>query len=805
MCSRVDTGAAPLSPAGAATLPRLGSVAIAAAIAVVTLWVQLYEFNGVNTEDSAAFLAIGKLLQRPGLMLYRDLWDTKPSGIYMYQTAVFSLLPVQVWSLRLMDCLLYLGAGLLFYQLCTVPARWPLALAATAVWLFLAHHPAFNVAGFYTEEYAAICAIAAVAAALRYWRAGGLGWVAASGMATAAAVLFKHPGVAAAVPAAGLLSGRQPLRALPLYAAAVVAPLLAVVGYFWWRGALAPFLDCQFFYLLVQQGVTGSGRVGVLARLQELGQRTWERLAPYPVLVWPMAIGSAVCLLRPDRFRVAALGWLAADLSLIALQKFYFEHYFIQVFASAVLVGAIGAAWVLQSRPSDGRAVRTARWALGAAALALVCEPLVKLIRERQPAVASAWATLRTGPDQWPQHPGSSFEASIGRYVNARTDPDDRIFIYDTGTSLAALWTAERLPASRYIFSIVPQSDVARQAEQLTELDRTRPAYIIVGGGPAFHHFTPFLLAHYTLGSVLTHGYRVEIWGRNDARRFDDGTSTDLRADSLRRGLVIPAAETAERGVAELPEARRGVWTSPVVEVPGGGGPLPLDWSPREDLAGNSTGEGLPSAVADKPGVDDPRAVLGMTTARGGWTADDSANNLTVQLGADAVSDRVVVRGSFGSSGPPEARLQLAAANADFEPLDGSWERGDDGAWTYRFAPRPVSALRVAVAADASAPFRLERVQVPAVGMGIAVRYRTGPNPDLTDTPWIVLRDEDAPRVISAQQYVQVQCDMWSRFAGHGLTLRWVQIGRLRFQLDAPPAKAPIRTAIGGLASVPRA
>ncbi len=805
MCSRVDTGAASLSPAGAATLPRLGSVAIAAAIAVVTVWVQLYEFNGVNTADSAAFLAIGKLLQRPGLRLYRDLWDAKPPGIYMYQTAVFSLLPVQVWSLRFTDCLLYLGAGLLFYQLCAVQARWPVALAATTVWLFFAHHPTFNIAGFYTEEYAVICAIAAVAAALRYWRVGGLGWVAASGTATAAAVLFKHPGVAAAVPAAGLLSGRRPLRALPLYAAAVAAPLVAVVAYFWWRGALAPFLDCQVRYLLVQQGITGAGRVGMLARLQELLPRTWERLAPYPVLVWPMAIGSAVCLFRPDRFRVAALGWLAADLVLIALQKFYFEHYFIQVFASAVLVGAIGAAWVLQSRPSDGRAVRTARLALGAAALALVCEPLVQLIRARQPAVASAWAALRSGPDQWPQHPGSSFEASIGRYVNARTDPDDRIFVYDTGTSAAAFWTADRLPASRYIFSIVPQSDFTRQAEQLAELERTRPAYILVTGEPAFHHFTPFLLAHYSLGYVLTREYRVEIWGRNDARRFDDGTSTGLRADSHRGGLVIADAETAGQAVAELPSARRGVWTSPVIEVSGGGGALPLDWNPRADLAGNPSGEGLPSAVADTPRTaDDPRALLGMMTASGGWGADGhSATALTVQLGVDAVADRVVLRGSFSDSSPVSARLQLlAAAGADFEPLDGSWARGNDGAWTYRFALRPVSAVRVVTPADASAPLRLDRVQVPAVGMGIAVRYRTGPNPDLTDTPWIVL-DEDAPRVISAQQYVQVQCDLWSRFAGHGLTLRWVQIGRQRFQLDA--ANAPIPTATRWLAPVPHA
>jgi hypothetical protein len=44
---------------------------------------------------------------------------------------------------------------------------------------------------------------------------------------------------------------------------------------------------------------------------------------------------------------------------------------------------------------------------------------------------------------------------------------------------------------------------------------------------------------------------------------------------------------------------------------------------------------------------------------------------------------------------------------------------------------------------------------------------------------------------------------MWSRFAGHGLALRWVQIGRLRFQLEAQPGTAPIRTATRLLAPVP--
>src|SRR5215468_7824161 len=115
--------------------PWLVRAAIVAAIAAVALWVHLYEFGDAAQYDAGLFLAISKLLQRD-LLLYRDLWDTKPPGIYLYQSAVFAFLPAEVWSLRLADYVLYVVAGLLFFRLCAIEARWELALSATAVWLY---------------------------------------------------------------------------------------------------------------------------------------------------------------------------------------------------------------------------------------------------------------------------------------------------------------------------------------------------------------------------------------------------------------------------------------------------------------------------------------------------------------------------------------------------------------------------------------------------------------------------------------------------------------------------------------------
>jgi hypothetical protein len=780
-------------------------LALLVAIASVTLWVHLYEFNGMTQWDSAAFLAIGKLLQRD-LLLYRDLWDTKPPGIYIYQTVVFSLLPVQVWSLRLTDYVLYVAAGVLYYRLCALEARWGLALAATAIWLYMAHHPSFNIAGFYTEEYSAICAIAAVAAAVRYWRRGGLAWVVASGGLAAAAVVFKHPGAACGLPIVVLISGRRPLRAVPLFVLSGALPIALVVGYFWWRGALDAFLDCQYLHLLTQHGISDPTTTHWGARLQELGQRTYEWLQPYPAVLWPALFGSAVCLLRPNRFRLAALLWLAADLAFIAAQKFYYEHYYIQLFASAVLVGVIGAAWLLQARPGEPWPVAVPRLAACAVAVALAWSGLRTVVAQRRPIVAAAWTALRSGPAAWPHAPGGPFEVELGRYMKERTSPDDRIFIFETGTHLAAYWTADRLPASRYIFSIVPQASFARQAEQIAELERTRPAYVAITGNPVASYFTPFLLANYTLATVKWGGDRVELWARNDLAAFAAGTLSGLLADPPRGGLVL-AEPLAAAGapLVEAADARRGTWTSPALEIVGGGAELPLDWSPRADLAANPTGVGYPAAEASlaQP-ANEPQVVLGAPTRSGQWSTDarSEPQALTIRLGFPAVADQVVVRSRMTPPDTPESRLQvLATAGDEFTPLAGTWEAGAGGVATYRFAAQALAALRIVATPAPDRPIALERVHVPAVGMGVGVRYRTGPTPDLSAAPWVAVKDEEGPRVVSAQRYVQIQCEVWSRYPGRGPVLRALQIGRLRFQLDgaAPTAGASLRTAQGAV------
>lgn len=778
------------------TKVRTVRIAVFALIGCMLLWVHLYEFSQTLYFDSYVYLIIGKYVAR-GLMPYRDLWEMKPPGIFWYLGGVFSVLPAAIWSVRVADFLLYLCGAFAFYKLCRFEANRALAVVGTGLWAYFAHHPQLNLGGVYTEEYSGICEILAMVAATAYSRSGRCGLVLLSGLAVAAAILFKHPGAAAIFPALILVADRRRMRTVPLFLAGALLPLLLTIAYFWYWGALSEFLSCNLWFIAPYANVTHPGGGWLWTRLTVAAQQIGSYLRQWPVVAGAILVGVPVCLMRPTRLRLAAITWLALDLAGIVAQGHYYQHHFIQMIPSAFLVGTLGVAWCVQWRHEDRWYMWLLRPAFVVATLVYGYPHLMPVLAERQARVRSEWRKLLAGPSNWRQDLAGRFEAEIGEYVRKRTKPSDRLYLHAWGaTVLGIYWVADRAPASRYFFSFAPLS-AAQKVEQLAELEQTKPEYVgVFFPQSSYFYLMPYLLQQYSVETVKYGGYRAEMWVRNRVRGLSSGSSTDLHARQESKGIAIESANVASLSsstLIRLRKPKRGQWTSPVVPVRSDDGKVAIDWNPRADFAVNRTGLGsVRASAAHSPECCPAEAVLGMPSDHGYWmTYPRSAPlALTVDLGSPVVTDVVVLIPSipFVREDVERLRLSLDAQNQsqqEFNPLSGEWRPGENGALEYHFAPQAISSLRLLVTPEtADRGLGLRRIHIPSLGMGINVQYRTGPEPNLDNAPWMPVPDEEGPVWIQAERYVQVQTELWSEYEGIGPVLRYVQVGRELFRDD---------------------
>lgn len=778
-----------------------GQLLIAATLAAFALWVHLREFSMPLRWDSQVFVVIGKYFQR-GLLPYRDLWDIKPPGIFFYLAGVFSVLPAALWSVRVADFLLYLGAAAAYYRLCRKEAWPPLALMGTGAWLYFGHHPTWNVGGVYTEEYVAIFAVCAVAAAEAWAAAGRWTFVVCSGMAAGTAFLFKQPGAVVVGPAVILVLSRRRASAVLLFIASWLLPVAAVVAFFWYRGGLNALLDnysmsAGFYSRSLPTWNMVSGWVALFARELQRFLQNFRQLPP--LLVGSVVVGLPVCVLRPNRLRVAAAVWVLLDAAAVAAQANYFPHYFIQLFPSTLLVGVIGAAWLLQARPSERWHFSAARFAVAAAVLASAWPMLRSTYAQYQPTVRRAWEVLWSGPRAWPHNPAGPFEEEIGTYIRKHTQPDDRMHLEGWGArTVAVYWSADRLPAIPEFYAI---QLFGHYRDRGAAIRATQPTYIEIADYGPLHFLSPWLAAHYSLETIKRADYRAELWVRNHAREFRDGTAEGLSPHGG-DGLVLKQESVSESALSaveptHLTTARRGRWTSPVVGVRSDDGTVVLDWHPRQDLAANRSGFAYPRFETSYSVREaDVTVLAGVPTLPDHWTTWPKTDpvSLTVDLGVSAVTDRVVLTHlqprEHQSDGPgPSVELQGRSGGwpgedrqAAFTPITGTWDK-TESEWIYRFAPRLVSAVRLVITPlRADEGLTLQRLHIPALGMGVTLRYRTGPDPHLDDAPWLPVEDTEPPPRVHADRYVQVQCEVWSEYDQVTPILRYVQIGRERFE-----------------------
>ncbi|MFO0559457.1 MAG: hypothetical protein U0269_15680 [Polyangiales bacterium] len=200
------------------------------------------------------------------------------------------------------------------------------------------------------------------------------------------------------------------------------------------------------------------------------------------LLAWAALVAKGVDRSRPlaDRARVVPLVLCAHALLGFAGALFttrFFGHYFVQVIPWIALVIA-----VLFARTDEGRSAR--HWLVVAAAL--VALGVGVFARGRQ---IHRWRES----DRWFQDPSDD---PISRYVRENSRPDQTVFVW--GFRAETYLSAERWPASRYVYTVypagvVPWFSATRQEmerrvvpgsreELLQDLERERPELLVDAG-----------------------------------------------------------------------------------------------------------------------------------------------------------------------------------------------------------------------------------------------------------------------------------------------------------------------------------
>jgi len=510
--------------------------------------------------DEGSYAAIACRMLTGGLP-YRDGVENKFPAIFYLYTAVFGLFGR--YDMRAVHAIAAMAAfttalvaGAIAATL--VRRRGADARAARrARWLAAVLYAVFSTTyepkllAANTELFAVLPASLAVLVHLR--GRGRPGALVVTGALAAGALLFKQVAglLLVALAADRLIRGlvrrdlRRSVRDVLLIGLGVVGVSGTVALIFWRQGILRDALFWSWTYIFHHYMPAAAASGGFVARL-------FKCFLPFALAMSPLLF-----LGRRVRWRGGALVvwlWLVAMTGAALIGGRMYGHYFLlTVPPLAVLAGVGGTEWLTAASTGERRR-------LAALVAAMASSFLV-----------AAWL-FRGATDSWL---GLSPDYRLASaYVRARTQPDDRLFVW--GWFPALYVDADRCPASRFVYTHLLSGARAQSGATtrghlvpeawpmlLEDLARTRPAYIL-DTSPGRYDY-PFPPEQYpALARLLASAYQLEteIAGVRLFRRKEDplGYSPTMRTSSseMRAGSAMTSMSTILPSAMTKPNTARG-------------------------------------------------------------------------------------------------------------------------------------------------------------------------------------------------------------------------------------------------------
>jgi hypothetical protein len=477
---------------------------VLAAVAVGCLLLRIVSIAEPLGIDQSLWASAVRGMSR-GQLLYRDVWEQRPPGIYLTYLLGFSMLGWTAATVAWLDILASAATTGMIYVIVRRLGSSTMGLVAAALYAALTM-PAwlYRNGGFLErsvcETFIVVCVALAAWSAVRFTESGSNLSAGGVGLWTGAAIVLK-PNAGLYLPALLLWMtfygrGRRglPRAALlrPIGAAAAATALVPVVITLWlWSigvldDARIAVVDFNRFY--VGQGFTVGGQALAFSKAVWLRMKT-------DALWLAGGVGAVIALWEFARIRrlppvagLAVLWGAGAALVIVVNGIRLYNSYFIQALAPL----AILSSWLLVEAARGSRV----RQLIGVATMVLMAGVL---IQRHYPAAVFESARMdfdqlarRSAPEAYLDAFGSyannrgfsaRANAELADYVRAHTTPDDRIFLF--GISGAGVYfNADRLAAHRFLrvnfFVPAVFPDPRFRLERVVDdLAARRPAYLI--------------------------------------------------------------------------------------------------------------------------------------------------------------------------------------------------------------------------------------------------------------------------------------------------------------------------------------
>jgi hypothetical protein len=416
----------------------------------------------------------GFLIDRLGLVPYRDFWDNNPPGSQLFHAFVGRAFGYGDRAVRRADLLLLAAtAAATFLALRPIGAR--AAWCAGVLWglVYLGTGPNFQRDDFVILPLS--LALALVSGAPRWplpLRALGLGLLFGGAATIKPPALIALPVLAYPL-AHDAGSPRRVAAALLFIATGVALPLLAVVVYLWRHDALAPFLEMARGYWPLYTRLSGGlGTIQSPAFNLYSGYRVFGRLQWWLV---PAAVGVVVAFFatrssQDQRRRLWVLLALAvALLAYVGVQGKFFPYHWHPFLYCLLLLASLSLAEL------DGRVPPLLR------PLPLVL--LVAFLVNQLPIARDFREQLQ---GRLPTTPKDGRPDEIAAFLRGNLAPGDTVQPLDwTGGVVHAMLIAEARPATPYLYDFpfyhhvsAPYTSELR-GRFLEALREARPRYVI--------------------------------------------------------------------------------------------------------------------------------------------------------------------------------------------------------------------------------------------------------------------------------------------------------------------------------------